>query len=93
MTRQTLFAGVLAAFVGFAASVAVVLRHPAAVGAFPLSGALMGAVNQPDGREAASITFLVTASGLSFFGISGAFWGLSAGGTMRALAHWLPKST
>ena len=57
-----------------------------------LGGALMGAVNQPDGREAALITFLVTASGLTFFGISGAFWGLLAGGAMRALTHWRPKS-
>jgi benzoate membrane transport protein len=53
-----------------------------------LGGALMGAVNQPDGREAALITFLVTASGLSFLGISGAFWGLLAGGAMRALMWW-----
>jgi benzoate membrane transport protein len=53
-----------------------------------LGGALMGAVTEADGREAALITFLVTASGLSFFGISGAFWGLLAGGAMRALARW-----
>lgn len=52
-----------------------------------LGGALMGAVSQADGREAALITFLVTASGLSFFGISGAFWGLLAGGAMR----WLTR--
>jgi benzoate membrane transport protein len=56
-----------------------------------LGGALMGAVNQPDGREAALITFLVTASGLSFFGISGAFWGLLAGGAMRTLMRWRSK--
>ena len=48
-----------------------------------LGGALMGAV-----REAALITFLVTASGLGFLGVSGAFWGLLAGGAMRALARW-----
>jgi benzoate membrane transport protein len=55
-----------------------------------LGGALMGAVNEADGREAALITFLVTASGVSFFGISGAFWGLLAGGAMRVLARWRP---
>ena len=49
-----------------------------------LGGALMGAVNRADGREAALMTFLVTASGLRDFGISGAFWGLLAGGAMRA---------
>jgi benzoate membrane transport protein len=53
-----------------------------------LGGALMGAVNDAEGRKAAVITFLVTASGLSFFGISGAFWGLLAGGAMRALMKW-----
>ncbi len=56
-----------------------------------LGGALMGAVNQADGREAALITFLVTASGVGFFGISGAFWGLLAGGAMRALTLLRPR--
>ncbi len=53
-----------------------------------LGGALMGAVHETDGREAAAVTFLVTASGLSFFGVSGAFWGLLAGGAMRGLTRW-----
>jgi benzoate membrane transport protein len=58
-----------------------------------LGGALMGAMTEANGREAALITFLVTASGLSFFGISGAFWGLLAGGAMRALILWRPRPT
>jgi len=33
-------------------------------------------------------TLLVTASGIGFFGIGGAFWGLVAGGLMVALARW-----
>ena len=37
------------------------------------------AFDQPDERDAAAVTFLLTASGLSFFGIAGAFWGLVAG--------------
>jgi benzoate membrane transport protein len=53
-----------------------------------LGGALMGAVADANGREPALITFLLTASGLSFFGISGAFWGLLVGGAMRALMRW-----
>ena len=53
-----------------------------------LGGALVGAMTEADGREAALITFLVTASGVGFFGISGAFWGLVAGGAMRALIRW-----
>jgi benzoate membrane transport protein len=31
------------------------------------------------------ITFLVSASGLSVLGVSGAFWGLLAGGAMLVL--------
>jgi benzoate membrane transport protein len=62
----------------------------ALLGAF--GGALMGAVKEPGDREAAVITFLVTASGLSFFGISGAFWGLIAGGAVLALARWRRKA-
>jgi benzoate membrane transport protein len=30
---------------------------------------------------------LITASGISFGGISGAFWGLLAGGLMMGLSH------
>ena len=53
-----------------------------------LGGALVGAVNDAAGREAAMVTFLTTASGLSCFGIGGAFWGLLAGGAMGALMRW-----
>lgn len=55
----------------------------ALVGAF--SGSAMAAFTEPESREAAAITFLVTASGVSFGGISGAFWGLLAGGLMLVL--------
>jgi benzoate membrane transport protein len=58
-----------------------------------LGGALAGAIGDARGREAAMITFLVTASGMSFFGISGAFWGLLAGGAMRALILWRSAET
>jgi len=61
----------------------------ALLGAF--GAALMGAMKAPEDREAAVITFLVTASGLSFFGISGAFWGLIAGGAVLALTRWKRK--
>lgn len=54
----------------------------ALIGAF--SGALSAALAQPGEREAALVTFLVTASGLSFGGVGAAFWGLLAGG-----AFWL----
>ncbi len=57
----------------------------ALLGAF--GAALMGAVSDPARREAAIITFLVSASGLTIHGIGGAFWGLLAGGAMLALGR------
>lgn len=38
------------------------------------------AMSESSSREAAIITFIVTASGLTLFGIGAAFWGLVAGG-------------
>ena len=49
------------------------------------SNSAFAAYREPETREAAAITFLVTASGTSFAGVSGAFWGLVAGGLMMAL--------
>jgi len=56
-----------------------------------LGSSLLGAVSAPEDREAAIVTFVVTASGLSFLGISGAFWGLVAGGAVLALTRWRRK--
>jgi benzoate membrane transport protein len=39
-------------------------------------------------RDAAVMTLLVTASGVSFFGIAAAFWGLLAGLLVDALTRW-----
>jgi benzoate membrane transport protein len=50
-----------------------------------LSSSLAGALSVPAGREAAAITFVVAASGLTFLGIGGAFWALAAGLLVRAL--------
>jgi benzoate membrane transport protein len=44
-----------------------------------LAAALSSAVSDPGGREAAAITFVVTAAGVGFLGIGAAFWGLLAG--------------
>jgi benzoate membrane transport protein len=38
------------------------------------------------------VTFLVAASGLTLFGIGGAFWGLVAGGAMRFLRRFGPPA-
>lgn len=50
-----------------------------------IGSALSNAMGVPEDREAALITFLVTASGMSLFGLSAAFWGLIFG----LLAHGL----
>ncbi|RAI63720.1 benzoate transporter [Pseudomonas fluorescens] len=44
-----------------------------------IAGALTGAMAVPSDREAALVTFLVTASGMTLFGLSAAFWGLIFG--------------
>ena len=48
-------------------------------------GALSGALADPKEREAALATFLVAASGVSFFGVGGAFWGLVVGAAILFL--------
>jgi benzoate membrane transport protein len=53
-----------------------------------LGSSLMAAVADPGDREAAVVTLVVTASGVTFFGVSGAFWGLLAGGALYAARHW-----
>lgn len=84
-----LLAGAATAFVAAAPPVLIeAVAGLALVGAF--AAAMMGAVAEVRDREAAVITFLVTASGISFFGIGGAFWGLLAGGAMLALTRWRP---
>lgn len=45
-----------------------------------IANSLYTAVRDDAAREAAVITFVVTASGISLFGIGAAFWGLVAGG-------------
>ncbi len=80
-------AGAATAFLGAAPPILIqAVAGLALLGSF--GAALMGAVQAPEGREAAVITFVVTASGLTFLGISGAFWGLLAGGAMLALGRW-----
>lgn len=51
----------------------------------------MAAFQAAETREAAAVTFLVTASGVSFGGVSGAFWGLLAGGLMLGLQRLVQK--
>ncbi len=60
----------------------------ALLGAF--GSAMLAAVAEAADREAAMVTFLVSASGITLFGVGGAFWGLVAGGALLALSRWRP---
>jgi benzoate membrane transport protein len=83
-----LLAGVVTAFVALAPPILIeAVAGLALVGAF--SGSAMAAFQRTDTREAAAITFLITASGVTFAGISGAFWGLVAGGLMLAMQRFV----
>lgn len=53
-----------------------------------IGNGLVTALAQDQEREAALITFLVTASGVSLVGIGSAFWGLVAGGVAIAVSRW-----
>jgi len=55
----------------------------ALLGAF--GGALAGAIGVAAHRDAAIVTFVTAASGLSFFGVGAAFWGIVAGGAFMLL--------
>ncbi len=65
-----------------------------AVAGFALLGTigsgLATATKDEKSREAALITFLVTASGLSLWGVGAAFWGVVAGALALAVQHWRP---
>lgn len=73
-----IFGATLAAL--FAAFPAALVLSIAALALFGSIGSgLTQAMQQPQEREAALITFMVTASGLTLFGIGAALWGLIAG--------------
>ena len=48
---------------------------------------LIGAINEADHREASVITFLSTASGMSFLGLGSAFWGVVIGAVAYFVLH------
>ncbi len=76
-----LLSGAVIAFVTLAP--AVLVQAVAGLALIPaFSGAIVAAFSDVETREAAAVTFLAAASGLSLGGISGAFWGLLAGGAV-----------
>lgn len=79
-----LFAGLTTAFVSLAPPILIeAVAGLALIGAF--SAAAVAAFKNERERPAAAITFLASASGIAILGVSGAFWGLLAGGLMLAL--------
>ncbi|MEO6472229.1 MAG: benzoate/H(+) symporter BenE family transporter [Aeromicrobium sp.] len=56
-----------------------------------LADALEGSVRHRKGREAAVVTFLVAASGITALGIGSAFWAVVAGLVVHAVLDWHPK--
>jgi benzoate membrane transport protein len=57
----------------------------------PLMGALGGAFAAPERRFPATVTLVVTASGIAAFGIGAAFWGLAAGIGVTLLERLRPR--
>ena len=79
-------AGAAASFVAAAPPLLIqAVAGLALLGSF--GAAVVAGLSDPADREAAVVTFLVTASGLTIFGIGGAFWGLVSGGAVMALAR------
>jgi benzoate membrane transport protein len=55
-----------------------------------IGGGLASALKDDTHREAALITFLVTLSGVSLWGIGSAFWGVVAGAVALFVQQWRP---
>ncbi|MFI6320976.1 benzoate/H(+) symporter BenE family transporter [Nonomuraea sp. NPDC050556] len=86
-----LAAGLVTTFVALSPPVLVeAVAGLALLGA--MSGALQSAFTAVRGRESAAVTFVVTFSGVSFFGVGSAFWGLVAGGVVWLLIDYVDRS-
>jgi len=70
-------AAVVQAFTIFPEALILAIAGLALIGT--IGNALASAVVDENNRQAALVTFLVTASGISFLGIGSAFWGIIAG--------------
>ncbi|MDF0732888.1 benzoate/H(+) symporter BenE family transporter [Pseudomonas entomophila] len=79
-------ATLMALFAAFPAALIAALAGLALYGA--ISEALARSLAEPREREAGLFTFLVTASGVSFLGLSAAFWGLLFGLLAHALLRF-----
>jgi benzoate membrane transport protein len=87
-----IFGATLAAL--FAALPKALILSIAALALFAsIIGGLTQAMSEPDEREAALITFLVTASGMTLLGVGSAFWGIVAGLLSLAILNWGKQSS
>jgi benzoate membrane transport protein len=81
-----LSAGFAAAFI--AASPPLLIQAVAGLALLgSLASSLAAGLSREDERLPAIVTFVTSASGVAFFGIGAAFWGLIAGGLLLALAR------
>lgn len=97
-----IFMGVFSVFLGLLASLVIALVQAAppllieTVAGLallgPLAASLKAALDSEPEREAAIVTFVVAASGLSFAGVGAAFWGLIAGGVILLLKKLSTRS-
>lgn len=82
-----IFAATLAAL--FAALPTALVLSIAALALFGSIGSgLSNAMQEPKEREAALVTFMVTASGMTLLSIGSAFWGLIAGVLTLLILNW-----
>lgn len=79
--------GVVTAFVTLAP--ALLIEAVAGLALIPaFAGSAVAAFEKAETREAAAVTFLFAASGVSIMGVSGAFWGLLAGGAVLSIRRF-----
>lgn len=76
---------VVSLFAAFPAALVAALAGLALLGT--IGSSLVAATSHSDYRDSAVITFLITASGVSFFGIASAFWGIVIGMVAHSLSN------
>ena len=85
LVTGVLGATVVSLFAAFPQALIVTIAGLALLGT--IGNGLAAALSDTQERDAAVITFLVTASGLSLFGVNSAFWGLALGMVTATLNH------
>lgn len=87
-----LLSGVVASFVTLAP--AILIQAVAGLALIPaFAGASVAAFKNEDTREPAAVTFLFSAASVTLLGVSGAFWGLLAGGAVLGIKRYFTKQS